>query len=132
MAARIFLAMVGSVYLALATWCSMAQERTAKAVGFELTGGSGQSEFLVVYGGLELALGVAFVMPLLRKKMDPRPALQLCTLVHGCLVAFRSVSFSLFVEIGSTTYLLAGGEWLLFLASAFLLRRREPAGRDFQ
>ena len=132
MAARIFLAVVGGVYLALAVWCSVVPERTAKAVGFELTGGSGRSEFLVVYGGLELALGIAFLMPLLRKKMDPRPVLQLCTLVHGCLVAFRSVSFGLFDEIGSTTYSLAVGEWLLFLASVFLLTRKEPDGKDAQ
>ena len=132
MAARIFLAVVGSVYLALAIWCSVAPERTAKAVGFELTGGSGRSEFLVVYGGLELALGIAFLIPLIRKKMDPRPALQLCTLVHGCLVAFRSLSFALFDDIGSTTYSLAASEWLLFLASVFLLTRKEADGEDGQ
>lgn len=132
MAARVFLAAVGTVYVALAVWCSVALDQTAKAVGFTLTPGSGQSEFLVVYGGLELALGLAFLMPLFRKQIDPRPTLQLCALVHGCLVAFRSASFAMFAGIGSTTIWLAAGEWLLFLTSLFFLTRKESDGEEAQ
>jgi hypothetical protein len=43
--ARIFLAIVGAAYILLAAWWS------------------GRSEFLTVYGGLELARGITFLRP---------------------------------------------------------------------
>ncbi len=49
---RIFLAIVGAAYILLAGWCSLMPDKTSKAVGFTLQPGSGQSEFLTVYGGL--------------------------------------------------------------------------------
>ncbi len=56
---RIFLAIVGPAY-PFAAWCSLMPEKTSMIVGFTLQPGSGQSEFLNVDGGLELALGIAF------------------------------------------------------------------------
>jgi len=64
--ARIFLAIVGAAYLVLAGWCALMPDKTSRAVGFSLQTGSGQSEFLTVYGGLQLSLGLAFLWPLLR------------------------------------------------------------------
>lgn len=113
---RIFLAVVGCVYIGLAIWCSVAPDQTAASVGFTLTPGSGQSEFFVVYGGLELALGIAFLSPL-RHKADTIFALRLCCLVHSCLVVFRTVSFVKFADIGTTTYALAAGEWLILVST---------------
>ena len=66
--ARIFLAAVGVAYLVLSAWCSVAPETTSQTVGFDLHPGTGQSEYLVIYGGLEAALAVIFLLPLLRKE----------------------------------------------------------------
>ena len=44
--AKIFLAVVGLVYLALALWCSIDPKTTSEKVGFQLQPGSGQSEFV--------------------------------------------------------------------------------------
>lgn len=113
---RIFLAIVGSLYVLLALWCSLAPNTTSQTVGFTLKPGSGQSEFLVVYGGLELALGIVFLWPLYQKEAA-RYALFTCLVLHACLVLFRTVGFFLFEGIESTTYSLAFGEWLIFLIS---------------
>ncbi|HEY4261629.1 MAG TPA: hypothetical protein VGM98_15775 [Schlesneria sp.] len=43
---RVFLAVVGVVYLYLAVWCSLKPAQTSQLVGFDLKPGSGQSEFL--------------------------------------------------------------------------------------
>ncbi|MGE3316814.1 MAG: hypothetical protein AB7O26_16980, partial [Planctomycetaceae bacterium] len=61
---RVFLAIVGVAYITLAAWCSIAPKHTSQSVGFSLTPGSGQSEFLFVYVGRELALGLIFLWPL--------------------------------------------------------------------
>ena len=120
---KAFLAFVGLAYIGLAGWCSLQPEKTAKGVGFTLHPGSGQSEFLVVYGGLELALGLIFLWPLYRPDEFAFP-LFVCLVVHGCLVAFRTVSFFLYGGIESTTYYLAATEWAIFLGSAYLFLRK--------
>lgn len=114
--ARAFLAVVGAAYIFLAIWCAAQPDATARSVGFELMPGSGQSEYFVVYGGLELALGIAFIWPL-RRKEDTVGALRLCCLIHSCLVVFRTVSFFQFSDIGRTTYVLATVEWLILIGS---------------
>ena len=117
--ARIFLTIVGAAYLFLAVWCAIIPEKTSKAVGFTLEPGAGQSEYLTVYGGLQLAIGLAFLWPLYRPAEIALP-LFLCLLIHGCLVAFRSLSFLLYNGIPSTTMTLAATEWTIFVGAAIL------------
>lgn len=120
--ARTFLAVVGAAYIFLAIWCAAQPDATARSVGFELIPGSGQSEYFVVYGGLELALGIAFIWPL-RRKEDTVGALRLCCLIHSCLVVFRTVSFFQFSDIKRTTYVLAAVEWLILVGTLFIASR---------
>jgi len=114
--ARLFLTVVGLIYFSLACWCAAAPETTSRAVGFSLQSGSGQSEFLVVYGGLEFGLGLVFLWPLYRP-CETRFSLRACLIVHGSLVLFRAISFVLFAGIDRTTYVLAATEWMIFLLS---------------
>ncbi len=120
---RIFLGIVGAAYFLLAGWCSIMPDKTSRAVGFTLQPGSGQSEFLTVYGGLELALGIAFLWPLYRPTEVAFP-LFLCLLIHGCLVAFRTVGFVFYSGIPTTTYALAATEWIIFIGAAILFWRK--------
>jgi hypothetical protein len=106
-------------YITLAVWCSLAPGKTSQAVGFNLQPGSGQSEFLVVYGGLELALGIIFLLPLVRSDQTLF-SLQACLIVHACLVLFRSIGFFAFTGIETKTYVLAIVEWMIFLAALVL------------
>lgn len=117
--ARIFLAVVGVAYMFLAGWCAVMPERTSNAVGFTLRPGAGQSEFLTVYGGLELALGVVFLWPLFRPSEISFPLLT-CLIVHACLVLFRTAGFFLYSGIPTTTYFFAATEWIIFLGTAIL------------
>ncbi|MEW4564097.1 hypothetical protein AB1K70_16285 [Bremerella sp. JC770] len=119
-AARIFLAIVGAAYLFLGIWCAAAPDKTAKSVGFTLQPGSGQSEYFTVYGGLEVAWGLIFLMPLIMTDAT-RPILIACVLIHGMAVLFRAVSFFLFTGMGTTTYVLAGVEWVIFLGATAIL-----------
>ena len=118
--ARIFLATVGAAYLFLAGWCVLSPASTSKSVGFDLKPGSGQSEYLVIYGGLQLALGIVFLWPLYDRDAVTYSLLA-CVLVHGCIVLFRTLSFFLYSDLGKTTYALAAIEWVILLASAMIL-----------
>jgi len=116
---QIFLAVIGAAYLALAVWCAINPPSTAAAIGFHLRPGTGQSEYFTIYGGLQLALGLVFLLPLV--KADALPTVLLaCVLIHGALVLFRSLAFFLYSDIGSIVYALAASEWIIFLGSLAL------------
>lgn len=118
-----WLTIVGLGYVALALWCAISPKTTAASVGFSLIPGSGESEYLVVYTGLQLALGLLFLSPWLRPtQLDW--ALQGCWLIHVCLVASRTISFQLFHGISRTTWVLAALEWIIFLGTSALIARR--------
>lgn len=116
---RIWLAIVGAAYLVLAGWCVIAPGRTSAAVGFDLQPGSGQSEYVTVYGGFQLAIGLIFLWPLYREG-DTLAALKVCLALHACLVLFRGVSLVAFRGVGTTTWVLAGVEWAIFLPTLIL------------
>jgi hypothetical protein len=118
-----FLTAIGVLYAGLALWCSFQPRVTSQTVGFELVPGSGQSEFLTVYGGLELGLALIFLWPWVRPQ-STEFALTSCLLVHACLVLFRTASFLTYSGISTSTYKLAAGEWVIFVASAILMWRR--------
>ena len=117
MAVRIFLGLIGSIYCGLGIWCAAAPEKTSRTVGFSLQPGAGQSEFLTVYGGLEVALGLAFLWPLWRPDQT-QSSLGLCLIVHACLVAFRTLGFLLYENIPGTTKTFAAFEWAILLVTA--------------
>lgn len=116
---RFFLALVGVAYIGLGIWCAVAPLKTSRAVGFDLHPGQGQSEFLTVYGGLEVALGLLFLWPLFRSDGIDF-SLGACLVVHACLVVFRTIGFFIYTGFGMTTYCLAGLEWTICLLAAVL------------
>ena len=120
MIAKLFLASTGSLYVGLAVWCTVSPQTTSEKIGFSLKPGSGQSEFLVIYGGLELAMAILFLLPLVKPEWLMY-SLVTCVTIHGCLVAFRTATFFMYSGISSMTAKLAIGEWAIFLIAAGLL-----------
>jgi hypothetical protein len=117
---RGFLTVVGATYVALGAWCLARPEQTARSIGFELLPGAGVSEYMVVYGGLELALGLLFLQPWLRPERLPA-MLEACFLIHLCLVVVRSWTLLTIPGIPSFTKSLAVGEWCILILSAACL-----------
>ncbi len=120
MLSKVFLAAVGLMYLGLALWCSFYPAMTSDKVGFQLEHGSGQSEFLVIYGGLELGLSLLFLLPLIQPQFL-HSSLVACLLIHACLVLFRTVSLFLYSDLEQFTYNLAIGEWVILISSIVCL-----------
>jgi hypothetical protein len=121
--ARGFLAIVGTVYVLLAIWCMAQTDKTSGSIGLNLKPGSGQSEYFTVYGGMQLALGLLFLAPLVRPEMLST-ALLVSLVFHGCLVLCRTISFALFSGVANPTWYLAASEWVLFLGTIAFWRGR--------
>ena len=79
------------------------------------------SEFLTVYGGLEIGMGMTFLLPFFGARFLDY-TLLVCVLIHANLVIFRTLSFVCYSDIGSGTYKLAIGEWVIFLLGVMLYR----------
>lgn len=109
---RLYLLTTAFLYAGLAIWCSVAPAATSKKVGFELKGGSGESEFMTVYGGLEFGIALIFALAAL-KDSTINYGVMACILIHASLVVFRTLSFFVYKDIGPFTYRLAVGEWVI-------------------
>ena len=129
--ARVYLAVVGLLYIVLALWCSIEPKQTSQQVGFTLNGDSGSSEFITIYGGLEFGMALIFLLPLIRAEAT-RFALLNCLVIHGSLVVFRAATLLIYRDVGATTAKLAIGEWVIFLLGLVLLaffQRSKPEGQ---
>lgn len=120
MIAKTYLIATALIYAALAIWCSLQPNITSAKVGFSLEGDTGRSEFLTVYGGLEMGLALILLACVFRPEFTTAGVVG-CVLIHGSLVAFRSVSLVLYPAVESLTWRLAIGEWVIFLAGLAIL-----------
>lgn len=120
MAAKLFLIVCSVLYLGLGLWCTVSPQQTSEKVGFELKGGSGNSEFMTVYGGLEFGMGLVFLLAAFRPDMVTFGVIS-CVVIHAMLCLFRSISLYRFSDIDPFTYQLAIGEWVIFLVGLAIL-----------
>ena len=118
---RAVLVLFGLLYLVLGIWCIAAPESTARKVGFELVGGAGRSEFIVVYGGLEVALGAFFLLCGLDASLR-RAGVLLAAISSFSLAIARVATLLLVPDVPGSTYpffaaevvmsLVAGAAWI--------------------
>lgn len=118
--ARLFLFAVAALYVGLGVWCTVAPDTTSKKVGLERVGEGGRSEFITVYGGLEVGLGLLFAFLAWRPESVVY-GLTACAVIHGAIVVFRSGSFVFHDAMHGMVLRLAIGEWVLTLLSLTLL-----------
>ncbi|HEY1035764.1 MAG TPA: DUF4345 domain-containing protein [Pseudoxanthomonas sp.] len=106
------------VYLLFAVWCTFAPARTATAVGYATLTRSGQTEYLTIYGGLQLGLAVLFAWFAWTQQM--RTGLVLAMALYVPIVLYRSVGLARWWPVETPTLLLAATEWLMLAAALWL------------
>lgn len=105
---------MGLTYLFLGTWCLLDPHGTSRAVGFTLNGASGLSEYLAVYGGLELGMGLWFALGAVNATLTKTVLLSLGCL-HAPILIVRQMSLLLVDGVGTTTVVLAIAEIIIVL-----------------
>ena len=101
--AKVVLGLFGLLYAALGVWCIVAPEMTSKKVGLYLVGAAGKSEFIVVYGGLEIALGVFFLVCGFDPQLN-RAGLLLAVISSVCLALARTATVLLVPCVPRSTF----------------------------
>lgn len=112
-----------AICLAFAAWCTISPNETAAAVGFALDTPGARSEYLVLYGGLQLGLGVFFAATAIARRRRPA-GLLLAVCVWPPVAAYRLATVATYPELQSITYVVAGLEGALAAAALILALRR--------
>lgn len=122
---RLFLLFVGVIYLLLSLLCSFGIEQVSGSIGFSLTSSAAKSEFLSVYGGLEFALGLIFLWPMLQPRVT-MTLLNACLIIHASLGLFRLTGFILFSVNETKPYYFLATEILISVISLILILKVKP------
>ncbi|XAM01489.1 DUF4345 family protein [Phycisphaeraceae bacterium D3-23] len=128
MIAQLFLAFNGVLYIALAAWCTIAPSKTATAIGFGIENSSAKSEYLTVYGGLELGMGLFFLLAAWRTGMV-EAGLWFAALSYAALAIYRLITVATMNDLSAFIYTLVIFEPAMAILSGVLLARNlmQPA-----
>ncbi len=111
-------------YALFAIWCTVAPSATAAGIGYGLPTNSAKSEYITVYGGLEMALAIFFLLGALRDDLR-WPAFVFALCLYSSLVVFRLGTLVTLPGLSRTIYILFALEatlavigWVLYLRRA--------------
>lgn len=106
-----------ALYFVFALWCALGWKRTSAAMGYVQLDAGGRSEYLTIYGGLQLGLAGFFAW--CAYAGDARAGLVLALALYVPIVAFRIVSIARHRPVGGVVRAVAALEVaLLALALA--------------
>ena len=123
---KAFLIVNGVLYIGLALWCTLLPMKTSQAIGYGLPNNSAKSEYLVVYGGLELAMGAFFLLAAFKTSMT-EAGLWFALLTYGCLMLYRWGTIFTLSDLSSFIYTMVAVETVMTGLSAWLLWRHQSA-----
>lgn len=107
-----------ALYVLFALWCTFRKEQTAEASGYIGLNSSGWSEYLVIYGGLQLGLAGFFVYLATHPEYD-KVGLVFALLLYVGIVLYRLVSVFAYWPVKTPTLVIAGMEVALLLGAVF-------------
>ena len=111
-----------ALYAIFAVLCSARATVTARSLGYGSLTASGMSEYLTIYGGLQVGLAIAFALCAAREPMH-RHGLMLAAALYAPVVAFRWFGILRNGPVWRLTWMVAGLETFLLLVSLALLWR---------
>jgi Domain of unknown function (DUF4345) len=116
---KAYLVLNAALYVIFALWCTIAPSYTASALGLSWRNGSGKSEYITVYGGMEFAIAMFFLVCAFKPEWH-QPGLIFGLLFYGGLVLWRIPTLILIPGVARTTYYFAASEFVLLLMALAL------------
>jgi hypothetical protein len=107
------------LYVVFAAWCTFAQTKSAAALGFLKLSPAGQTEYVVVYGGLQLALALLFGAAAMGV-VTPRVGLMMSLAIYAPLVVYRAIAWLIHKPDSATALATAILEITLLTIAVFL------------
>ncbi|MES2636324.1 MAG: DUF4345 domain-containing protein [Pseudomonadota bacterium] len=107
------------IYFIFAIWCTFKRKDTAVASGYLQLNNSGWSEYLVIYGGLQIGLGLIFTYMALNT-IFYKIGLVFAVLLYIPIVLYRVITIFKFRSVKRLT-LVIGFMEILLLGGAIIL-----------
>jgi hypothetical protein len=115
-----YLYLNAALYLLFAVWCTIAPSSTAKNLGYVSLTSAGRSEYLVIYGGLQIGLAVLFFL-LARNPATLRLGLIISIGLYGPIVLYRITTVARFWPVAAMTVATGILELTLLIAAVAIL-----------
>lgn len=87
----LFLWLNAALYAVFSAWCALRWSSTSAALGYVQLNGSGRSEYMAVYGGLQLGLAIGFALFALHAQHQ-RLGVLFALVLYASIVPFRWAS----------------------------------------
>ena len=119
---KLYLSVNAVLYLALAVWCTLKHQQTSAASGYLTLNESGHSEYLVVYGGLQLGLAIFYAYLALRPEYASLGVI-FSVILYAPIVLYRVITVTSHWPVNTVTLGTGGLELTLLIWALLLLRR---------
>jgi len=116
----IYLWVNAALYLVFAFWMTLRPWRTSAAVGYVTLSASGRSEFLVIYGGLQLGLSAFFAWCAWRPTLHG-VGILLALCLYAPIVLYRLITIGRFWPLAPATIGVAVLEVALLVGAIMLI-----------
>jgi hypothetical protein len=118
---KVYLVTNAGLYFALALLCTLKHRQTSRGTGFTELNNSGHSEYLVIYGGLQMGLALFFAW-LARDAQLARVGIVFSVMLYAPIVLYRVITVLMYKPVSSVTLGTAALEVALLIWGALLLR----------
>ena len=115
----LYLYVNAALYLLFAAWCTFSPWKTSLNLGYQALSSSGRSEYLVIYGGLQLGLAALFAYTAMNPQLQ-RHGVLIALFFYVPIVAYRVFTVLRFWPVRSTTLYVGALELLLLVAGILL------------
>lgn len=120
--AKAYLILNAVLYAGLAILCTVRFRQTSQGSGFLTLSPSGNSEYLVIYGGLQLGLAAFYALLSSRPEFF-RLGLVFSILLYAPIVIYRVVTVARFWPVSAVTIAVGCLEVVLLVAATLLFWR---------
>jgi hypothetical protein len=121
----IYLYINAALYLTFAIWMTLSPWKTAAAVGYQTLAPNGRSEFLVIYGGLQLGLAIFFAIVGATPNYH-RLGILFALCLYAPIVIYRVVTVLKFEVNAGNTIAIGGLEVALLIGAIVLYLKSSP------
>jgi hypothetical protein len=115
-----YLYLNAGLYVLFAVWQTLSPWQTSTSLGFLTLSSSGRSEYLVIYGGLQLGLAAFFIYTALSQSTH-RLGLIFAACTYAPIVLYRVATVARFWPVKSLTISVAALEFALLVLALLLL-----------
>lgn len=119
---KAYLLINSALYALFAVWCTVQSASTARNLGYVDLNNSGRSEYLVIYGGLQVGLAVMFFL-LARDAAFHRLGMLISIAVYAPIVLYRLLTIWKHSPVSPLTMSVGALETLLLIVAVAIAIR---------